>query len=308
LKILLLGANGQVGFALRRSLASLGSLVCASRDGDLGDGLVGEVADLSNPQSMLSMLDRIRPEVIVNAAAYTAVDRAEDEEALAHTVNADAVAVLGQWAATTKALVVHYSTDYVFNGQGQRPYLENDATDPLGAYGRSKLAGEDALRESGATYLIFRTAWVYAAQGKNFLSTMLRMGSERDELRVVADQVGAPSSAGMIAEATASALQRWIGAADSSRLLLTGTYNLVSSGQTSWHGFASAIFKSATEQALIARTPVVLAIATADFPTRARRPAYSVLDNTRFQKTFDFALPAWQSSLDEVMLEVLEIR
>jgi dTDP-4-dehydrorhamnose reductase len=305
LKILLLGANGQVGFALRRSLANFGEVVPASRDGDLGNAQVGTVADLSDPRSLFLTLEGIAPDVIVNAAAYTAVDRAEDEEKLAHTVNAEAVSVIGEWAAKAGALVIHYSTDYVFNGQGERPYLEDDATDPLGAYGRSKLAGEARLRESGADFLIFRTAWVYAAHGKNFLLTMLRLGAERDELRVVADQIGTPTTASMIADSTAAALGYWAAANGSDRRRLSGTYNLVSSGQTSWHGFASAIFTIAASQNLIRKPPLVLAIATADFPTRAKRPAYSVLDNTRFQTTFDFVLPTWQSSLDQVMLEIL---
>jgi dTDP-4-dehydrorhamnose reductase len=276
--------------------------VFASRDGNLGDGIEGEIADLAEPESLIALFDRVQPDVIVNAAAYTAVDRAEDFEALATTINADAVQVMGTWAARTQALVVHYSTDYVFNGQGNQPYDEDAPTNPIGAYGRSKLAGELALRISGAPHLIFRTAWVYASHGKNFLITMLKLGEERNELRVVADQIGVPTPAGLISFATAHAIDRWGHASAEARSGIEGTYHLVSSGQTSWHGFAEAILAKAATEGLITRQPVVSAISTAEFPTRATRPAYSVLDNTLFQQTFHVALPAWEIGLDDVLL------
>jgi dTDP-4-dehydrorhamnose reductase len=302
LKLLLLGANGQIGRELRTALAPLGHVVLASRDGNLGDGIEGETADLAEPGSITALLDRIRPDVIVNAAAYTAVDRAEDEEVLATTINAVAVQVIGAWAARSRALVVHYSTDYVFNGQGIQPYHEEAPTDPIGAYGRSKLAGELALRTSGAPHLILRTAWVYASHGKNFLLTMLKLGQERDELRVVEDQIGAPTSASVIALATARAIDCWARASMGARSGIEGTYHLVSSGQTSWHGFAAAIFAKAVAKGIVDRSPAVSAISTGEFPTRATRPAYSVLDNTLFQQTFGTNLPTWQIGLDDVLL------
>jgi dTDP-4-dehydrorhamnose reductase len=303
-KLLLLGANGQVGRELRAALAPLGAVVCASRDGNLGDQATGETADLSEPQTLVALLDRINPDVIVNAAAYTAVDRAEDEEALASRINAEALAVLGAWAAQKQALVVHYSTDYVFDGRGTRPYAEEDDTCPLGAYGRSKLEGELALRVSGAPHFIFRTAWVYAAHGQNFLLTMLRLGAERDELRVVADQIGAPTSAASIAAGTARAIDHWRRADDTGRSSLQGTYHLVASGQTSWQGFASTIFAKAKAAGIIGKSPVVSAISSAEFPTRATRPGYSVLDNALFQRTFGVVLPDWSCSLDDVLTQL----
>jgi dTDP-4-dehydrorhamnose reductase len=303
-KLLLLGANGQVGRELQTALATLGDVIPASRDGRLENGDSCETADLAMPQSLRALLDRVQPDVIVNAAAYTAVDRAEDEEELAHVVNAQAVAVLGEWASRSGALVVHYSTDYVFDGQGNRPYAEGDTTDSLGAYGRTKLSGEIALRTTGASHFIFRTAWVYASHGKNFLLTMLRLGADRSELRVVGDQIGAPTSAGTIALATAGAITRWASEERGQRAALEGTYHLVSSGQTSWHGFASAIFSKAAAQEIIERSPVVLAISSAEFPTKAKRPAYSVLDNSQFQRVFGIILPPWEAGLDQVLSEL----
>ncbi|WP_257387770.1 SDR family oxidoreductase, partial [Tahibacter caeni] len=195
MKILLLGANGQVGFELQRSLAPLGDVVPATRSGTLPGALPCERADLHDADALRALCERVAPRLVVNAAAHTAVDRAEDEEALVQQANGAAPGVLGAWAAANGAAVVHYSTDYVFDGSGLRPYREDDATAPLGAYGRSKLAGEQALRDSGAEFLNFRTAWVYAARGANFLRTMLRLARERERLGVVADQRGAPTPA-----------------------------------------------------------------------------------------------------------------
>lgn len=303
MRILLLGANGQLGrtFLDQGGLAKRGDLFAASRDGVLVDGSHGEVADLSIPESLPALLDRVQPDLIVNAAAYTAVDRAEQEEALATRVNGEAVGVLGQWAAAHGALVIHYSTDYVFDGSQSQPYEVDARTTPLGAYGRSKLAGEQALRDSGADHLIFRTAWVYAAHGHNFLRTMLRLGAEREELRVVADQHGAPTSTATIVAGTQAALDAWRAADATVRRGLQGTHHLVASGRTNWHGFASAIFTGAVERGLLARAPDVTAIATADFPTPARRPAWSVLDNRGFTQRFDYALPDWQTGLRNVL-------
>lgn len=306
MKILLLGANGQLGrsFLDHAGLAARGDLVPASRDGALTAGGAGEMADLSIPESLPALFDRVQPQVIVNAAAYTAVDRAEQEESLATRVNGEAVGMLGQWAAAHGALVIHYSTDYVFDGRQSQPYAVDAPTGPLGAYGRSKLAGELALRDSGADHLTFRTAWVYAAHGHNFLRTMLRLGAERDELRVVADQHGAPTDTSLIVQGTLAALDRWLQADDVQRRALVGAHHLVASGATTWHGFASAIFEQATAQGLLARSPHVVAIGSAEFPTPAIRPAWSLLDNTGFRRHFNFALPDWQQGLHRIMRQL----
>jgi len=303
MKILLLGANGQLGrsFIEDGGLAARGELVAASRDGKRFDDGVAEAADLAAPDTLPTLLDRVQPDVIVNTAAYTAVDRAEQEEALATRVNGEAVGMIGRWAAAHGALVVHYSTDYVFDGAATAPYPVDAPTAPLGAYGRSKLAGEDGLRASGAAHFIFRTAWVYAPHGHNFLRTMLRVGTERDELRVVADQLGAPTSTALIVAGTLAALDAWQAADPARRHALQGTHHLVASGHTSWHGFASAIFDEAHTRGLLARKPRATAIATADYPTPARRPAWSVLDNTGFRQRFGYALPDWQTGLQDVL-------
>lgn len=282
-------------------------IIPATRTGMLDDGTPCEVVDLADFDGLREALDRIAPNLIINAAAYTAVDRAEDEPELAQRINGAALGVLGAWAKRNGARVVHYSTDYVFDGSAIRPYREDGATHPLGVYGRSKLAGEIALRNSGARHLILRTAWVYAARGKNFLLTMLRLGAERDELRVVDDQTGAPTPASLIAAVTAQVVAQWCnddapardGAPD-------GIFHLVASGHTSWYGFARAIFERAQRAGLVEHAPRVVAIRTADYPTKAARPAFSVLDTTRLRDTFGIALPDWQAALGEVMRELAD--
>ena len=303
MRILLLGANGQLGRSLieHGGLAARGELTTASRDGQRFDGERIAVADLAAPDALPALLDRLRPEVIVNAAAYTAVDRAEQEERLATRVNGEAVGVVGRWAAAHGALVAHYSTDYVFDGAASVPYPVDAPTAPLGAYGRSKLTGETALRDSDAAHFIFRTAWVYAPHGQNFLRTMLRVGAEREELRVVADQVGAPTSTALIVAGTLAALDAWRAADAAGRRALEGTHHLVAGGHTSWHGFATAIFEGAVRRGLLARAPRVAAITSADYPTPAKRPAWSVLDNAGFAQRFGYALPDWQTGLDGVL-------
>ncbi len=293
MKYLLLGAQGQVGHALLTALAPLGEVIAATRSGELGNGMPCVTADLADARSLRAALDAVRAEVVVNAAAYTAVDRAEDEVALADRVNHQAIGEIAAWAAAHGARVVHYSTDYVFDGRATRPYRESDECAPLGVYGHSKLAGEIALRDSGAAHLIFRTAWVYAARGHNFLRTMLRLAAERDELRVVADQIGAPTPAHWIAQTTAQALGRWNGASE--------TCHLVASGQASWHAFASAIIAEAVRRGMLARAPLVHAIETSQYPTRARRPAWSVLDCTKLKTLFGLELPDWRVGMDEVL-------
>lgn len=303
MKILLLGGNGQLGrsFLDQGGLAARGELVVATRDGRRLDGGPAETADLAAPESLLALLDRIRPDVIVNTAAYTAVDRAEQEEPLATRINGEAVGALGRWAAAHGALVVHYSTDYVFDGSATSPYPVDAPTAPLGAYGRSKLAGEIALRDSGAAHLVFRTAWVYAPHGHNFPRTMLRLGSERDTLNVVADQHGAPTSTDIIVAGTLAALDTWLQADAHDRARMEGIHHLVASGHTTWHGFAQAIFDDAVSAGLLARAPVVNAIDTAQFPTPAQRPAWSVLDNRDMARHFGYTPPAWRDALQPVI-------
>lgn len=306
LKILLLGANGQLGrtFLRDRLLEKWGRVIPATRSGESLAGAQGEPVDMSSPHSVRALLDRIQPDVIVNAAAYTAVDRAEQEEELATLVNGTSVGIIGDWAAQHGALVIHYSTDYVFNGEADRPYAPEATTSPLGAYGRSKLIGEQNLRASGAHHFLFRTAWVYASHGHNFLLTMLRIGAERDELHVVADQFGAPTSTNLIAAATATALVKWLETAPGDRESMEGTHHLVASGQTSWHGFATAIYDRAFDRSIIDKKPLVSVIRSVDYPTPAKRPAYSVLDNTGFQNQFAFPLPDWSEGLDLVLREL----
>ena len=307
MNILLLGANGQVGHALREPLAALGGLTCATRTGRLDGGADCLQADLADAASLARALDASEARIIVNAAAYTAVDRAEDEPAQADRINHLALAEIGAWAARQAALVVHYSTDYVFDGRSDRPWQEDDATAPLGVYGRSKLAGEEALRDSGAQHLILRTAWVYAARGQNFLRTMLRLAAERDELRVVDDQIGAPTPASWIARTTASVLQRWLAMDKHERETACGTYHLTASLRCSWFAFASAIMREAQGAGLLARIPKLTPIASSDYPTRAQRPAFSVLDNARLALVFGQHLPPWESGLREVIGELAAI-
>ena len=307
MRILLLGANGQLGrtFLDHGGLAARGELVVASRDGVLSGGSRGEIVDLAEPAKLPALLDRVQPDVIVNAAAYTAVDRAEQDEALATRINGEAVGELGSWASAYPALVLHYSTDYVFDGAQSQPYAVAAATAPVGAYGRSKLVGERALRDSGADHLILRIAWVYAAtHGQNFLRTMLRLGSERDELRVVADQHGAPTDTRLVVRASLAALDRWLRANAAQRRQLIGTHHLVASGATTWHGFATAIFEQALAQGVIARAPRVIPIGSAEFPTPAQRPAWSVLDNSGFRRHFGFSLPDWREGLHEAIAQL----
>lgn len=303
MKIVLMGANGQLGrtFLTHGGLAARGTVAGATRDGALVEGGTGIVADLSAPETLTTLLDREKPDVIVNAAAYTAVDRAEQEEAAAYRVNAEAVGVLARWAKAHDALLIHYSTDYVFAGDATSPYREDASVAPGGVYGRSKLAGEERLLASGAPYFNFRTAWVYAPIGQNFLRTMLRLGSERDELRVVSDQMGSPTDTTLIVEGTLAAMDRWISADRLTRKALEGTYHLTASGQTSWHGFASAIFRQAAQRGLLAREPMVHAIPSSEYPTPAKRPAYSVLDNSHFVKTFGHSLHDWQTGLNRTL-------
>ena len=289
----MIGGNGQVGHALLGQLAPLGEVLATTRTGKLPDGRACLAADVADTASLAGLVHLAAADVVVNASAYTAVDRAEDEPELAHLINADAPRALAAACASAGVPLVHFSTDYVFDGSGTRPWREDDATAPLGVYGASKWAGEQAVRDSGAAHKIFRLCWVYGPRGGNFLLTMLRLARERDHLRVVADQVGAPTAALRIADGVARALVAQPG--------LSGTWHLSAEGETSWHGFATAIFQGAVERGLLARAPTSEAITSAQFPTRARRPAYSRLDTARFRRDFGFHVGDWREGLDEAL-------
>ncbi|MEO7916337.1 MAG: dTDP-4-dehydrorhamnose reductase [Dokdonella sp.] len=301
MRILLLGGQGQVGHELLTTLRPLGDIIAATRSGELDDGSRCEVANLADQAALDQLLDRIQPELVVNAAAYTAVDRAEQEVELADQINHIALNTIGEWAVAHRALVIHYSTDYVFDGSARSPYHENDATAPLGVYGRSKLAGEQALRASNAKHFIFRTAWVYGARGGNFLRTMLRVGAERDELRIVDDQVGTPTSAHLIASRTVQVMKRWLKLDENDREQALGTYHLTSSVPCSWFDFAGAIFDEARTAGLIERAPKLTPIPSSEYPTPARRPAWSVLDNAKLALVFGLPAPAWRDGLRDVI-------
>lgn len=280
-KVLILGANGQVGMELQRSFSGAAEVIACDR----------KSADLSQPETLRDLVRQLRPRVILNAAAYTAVDRAESEPELAMAINGSAPRVLAEEAARLDAWLVHYSTDYVFDGTKQTPWVETDRTHPLNVYGRTKLAGEDAIREVDGRYLIFRTSWVYGPHGKNFLLTMLRLGQERDELRIVDDQFGAPTSSLAIAEATRGIVDQAL-----AKETPSGVYHLTCRGETTWCGFAQAIF----ERSSIGISPRVIAIPSSAYPTPAARPRNSVLSNEKLKSSFGVELPGWQSSLEEV--------
>jgi len=293
MKLLLLGGDGQLGQRLLAALSPLGEVVPTTLTGALANGTACERLDLTDLDAIAPLIERIAPDVVVNATAHTAVDKAESEPDLAHRINAEAPARIARACAARDALLVHYSTDYVFDGRGTRPYRETDPTAPLGVYGRTKRAGEEAVQGSGARHMIFRTAWVYDVHGHNFLRTMLRVGAERDELRVVDDQVGSPTPAWLLADTTATILRR-----PEQR---NGLWHLTATGQTSWHGFATAIFEGATVRGLLAKAPRVVPIPSSEYPTPAARPAYSVLDTSAIRLDFDLALPQWADALDATL-------
>tara|TARA_R110001583_G_scaffold149274_1_gene301256 strand:+ start:55704 stop:56591 length:888 start_codon:yes stop_codon:yes gene_type:complete len=295
MKILLLGKDGQVGWELQRALAPLGELVALGRQGR--DGLSG---DLSDPAALRATVDAVAPDVIVNAAAHTAVDKAESEAELAQRINAEAPGVLAQAAASRGAVLVHYSTDYVFDGSGSTPWQEDDATGPLSVYGRSKLDGEEAIRASGCRHLIFRTSWVYAARGGNFARTMLRLAAERERLTVIADQIGAPTGAELIADVSAHAVRSL-----RARPELSGTYHLAAAGETSWHGYAEFVIEAARARGVALKVGEIAPIPTTDYPTPATRPLNSRLDTTRLSAAFGLSLPPWQDGVARMLDETL---
>ncbi|TAN51356.1 MAG: dTDP-4-dehydrorhamnose reductase [Rhodospirillales bacterium] len=261
--------------------------------------------DLTDVSSIPRVLNFLHPSLIVNAAAYTAVDQAEGDEREAFAVNAEAPSALAQWAALNDAALIHYSTDYVFDGRKASAYVEEDALSPLNVYGRSKLAGEMAVRDSGAAHLILRTSWVYSSQGRNFLTTMLRLGAEKEELRVVADQVGAPTSASWLAEATAEILEKCQGDPLQAFRRQGGLFHAVCSGETSWHGFAQAIFENARNRGLPCKLRSLLPIPSAEYPLPAERPANSRLSTAKLQDVWGVLPPPWREALDSVMEEMI---
>ncbi len=298
MKILLLGKNGQVGWELQRSLASLGEVLALDRHSSHFCG------DLSQPERLAQTVLAYRPDVIVNAAAHTAVDKAESEPDLARTLNAHAPAALAQAAAQIGAWLVHYSTDYVFNGQGEKPWQETDATGPLSVYGQTKLEGEQAIAAACAKHLIFRTSWVYAARGGNFARTMLRLAAERERLTVIDDQRGAPTGADLIADITAHAIRQVMGLPEAS---LAGIYHLVAGGETSWHGYASHVIAQARllKPEMGLKVTEIAPVPTSAFPTPAKRPINSRLDTRKLENGFGLVLPPWQQGVNRLLTEIL---
>ncbi len=291
MKIVLLGSNGQVGWELQRALAPLGEVLALDRDR----------ADLSQPEQVAAMVRAAAPAVVVNAAAYTAVDKAETEAGLAQTINAEAPGAIARACADTGAWLLHYGSDYVFGGGSSRPWREDDATAPLSAYGRSKRDGEVAIRASGCRHLILRTSWVYGARGANFAKTMLRLAAERDRLTVIDDQVGAPTGAELLADLSAQLLPRVHAQAE-----LGGTYHVAAAGEVSWHGYARHVIALARLLGLALRVAdeAIVPIATRDWPTPATRPLNSRLDTKKLRATFGLHLPPWQHGVERMLREI----
>ncbi|MDI1273073.1 dTDP-4-dehydrorhamnose reductase [Polaromonas sp.] len=298
MKILLLGKSGQVGWELQRSLAPLGEIIALDRR---SMDLCGDLADLAG---ISATVRQVRPDVIVNAAAYTAVDKAESDAATAHLVNAEAPGALADAASAVGAWLVHYSTDYVFDGTGSKPWEENDPTGPLNVYGRTKLEGEQRITARCAKHLILRTSWVYAAKGGNFAKTMLRLAAERDQLSVINDQYGAPTGADLLADVTAHMVRSALrdGVSD-----FAGTYHAAAAGETSWHGYARFVIDYASKSGLALKAPssAVAPVPTTAFPTPAMRPRNSRLNTAKLQASFDLQLPAWQQGVARMLAEII---
>ncbi len=293
MKLLVVGAAGQVGWELQRSLQPLGTVIAARR----------QDIDLSQPETIGARIDALAPDVIVNAGAYTAVDKAESDEATAYRVNAEAPGELAQAARRRGALLVHYSTDYVFDGSQPTPYRETDPTCPLNAYGRTKLAGEQAIAQANGDWLVFRTTWVYASRGGNFARTILRLAAERDALSIVDDQFGAPTSARFLADATARIVAQ-AQAERSQQRFASGLFNLSAGGRTSWHGFARALIDGARARGQVLKVGEVSGIPAAQYPTPARRPANSLLSHEALAARFGIVPPPWEAGADLVLGEL----
>lgn len=297
MKILLLGCNGQAGWELQRSLAPLGHVIPLARQGP--DGLCG---DLAEPDLLAATVKALAPDIIVNAAAYTAVDQAESEPGQARLINTGATARLAFEAKTTGVWLIHYSTDYVFDGTGSPPWREDDPKAPINVYGKTKLEGEEAIRESGCLHLIFRTSWVYAARGKNFIHSMLRLAAERDSLQVIDDQFGAPTGAELIADVTTHAIR----AAHKDKSL-SGTYHLAAAGEISWYEYARLIILEAVRSGMEIKTNPenIIPVPSEEFPTAALRPKNSRLDTTRLQKAFGLHIPSWEHGVLRTLNEII---
>jgi len=298
MKILLLGKDGQVGWELQRSLAVLGNLHAYDRAG----------CDLANAEKLRKLIQELKPDIIVNAAAYTAVDSAENDSPMAVHINAAIPALLAEESKKLDAWLVHYSTDYVFDGTKVDPYIETDGAKPLSVYGETKLNGENAIIQSGCKHLIFRTSWVFAARGNNFIKTMLRLAGDRSSLNVVGDQHGAPTSAELIADVTALCLQACLNIRQSiDEQDVSGIYHLAASGVTTWHSYAQYVITYASDQGLnlACRSDRVMAIPTAEYPTPAKRPANSSLDTTKLQTTFGLTMPSWEYHVRRTLDEIL---
>ncbi|ALZ95911.1 dTDP-4-dehydrorhamnose reductase [Leclercia adecarboxylata] len=293
MNILLFGKTGQVGWELQRSLAPLGNLIAVDVHSSEYCG------DFSNPEGVAETVRRIKPDVIVNAAAHTAVDKAESEAEFAQLLNATSVEAIAKEAAKIGAWVVHYSTDYVFPGNGEEPWRETDATAPLNVYGETKLAGEKALQANCARHLIFRTSWVYAGKGNNFAKTMLRFAKERTEMSVINDQFGAPTGAELLADCTAHAIRVALKQPD-----VAGLYHLVASGVTTWHDYAAMVFDEARKAGIELAITTLNAVPTRAYPTPARRPNNSRLNTDKFQQNFDLVLPAWETGVKRMLAEL----
>ncbi|MBQ0206318.1 dTDP-4-dehydrorhamnose reductase [Citrobacter portucalensis] len=293
MNILLFGKTGQVGWELQRALAPLGNLIAVDVHSTEFCG------DFSNPQGVAETVRRVKPDVIVNAAAHTAVDKAESESDFAQLLNATSVEAIAKEAAKLGTWVVHYSTDYVFPGNGETPWLETDATAPLNVYGVTKLAGEKALQEHCSNYLIFRTSWVYAGKGNNFAKTMLRLAKERTELSVINDQFGAPTGAELLADCTAHAIRVALNKPE-----VAGLYHLVASGTTTWHEYAGFVFNESRKAGIELALTTLNAVPTSAYPTPARRPSNSRLNTQKFQQNFDLVLPHWEMGVKRMLTEL----
>lgn len=297
MKILLFGKNGQVGWELQRSLAPLGEIIA------LSSGSQDHCGDLTKLSGLAETVRQVKPDIIVNAAAHTAVDKAESEAELAHIINADAPGVLAHEAKALDAWLIHYSTDYVFDGSGNTPWLEADVTAPLSVYGATKLAGEQAIQASNCKHLIFRTSWVYGVRGNNFAKTMLRLAQERDSLSVINDQIGAPTGADLLADVTAHAIRT-----AQAQPELSDLYHLVASSETSWYGYASYVIDTAQKMGLQLKvnSESITPVPTSAFPTPAQRPKNSRLNTHKLQTSFNLTLPLWQAGVKRMLTEFIE--
>ena len=297
MKILLFGKNGQVGWELQRSLAPLGEIIA------LSSGSQDHCGDLTKLSGLAETVRQVKPDIIVNAAAHTAVDKAKSEAELAHIINADAPGVLAHEAKALDAWLIHYSTDYVFDGSGNTPWLEADVTAPLSVYGATKLAGEQAIQASNCKHLIFRTSWVYGVRGNNFAKTMLRLAQERDSLSVINDQIGAPTGADLLADVTAHAIRT-----AQAQPELSDLYHLVASGETSWYGYASYVIDTAQKMGLQLKvnSESITPVPTSAFPTPAQRPKNSRLNTHKLQTSFNLTLPLWQAGVKRMLTEFIE--